>query len=252
MNGLKRQLKFQITDWKKAFTMFWCILIAINILLYILSIYKNVSFGATIIEVKNKYDEIPTKTVYMNGAFGNIIPIGIFIIVYSMVMYYETFSTAIGFSSTRKNFYLSNIISSSMLCFAMAILEGTLLKIDKYIVKAMGKLPLNHIMYFNLDKDNVIFVIYILFLLAIVFCSLFNLMGALVYRFGYKIWIGAALLVVLLGNISITGAFLGKLGVFIFTYDNFIMFSLRIIITTAILYAIAWGLVRKMPVKSEK
>lgn len=251
MESLKRQVKFQVLDWKKAFLVFWSVVFAVNAIMYFLaSIDENLSYGVSMSEVKfDGGSEIITE--YMNGAAGNLIPIGIFMIVYSIVMYYETFSTAISFSSTRKDFYLGNIISSALICFSMALIEGILLKVDKYIVKAIGRLPINNILYFDLGKDNILFIVIMLFFLTFVFTSFFNLVGVLFYKVGYKFWIVIAAVVIIIGNFSILRRRIADFSVYFFKYDNFILFFIKIVITAFALYAAGWGVARRLSVKNK-
>lgn len=251
MGGFKRQLKFQVMDSKNAFIIFWCIVLAVNILFYYLNGIAeiNTSIGTS--------DSIWTAanggfitTTYINVAASNIFAIWVFIIVYNMVMYYETFPTAIGFSSTRKNFYLGAVAVNGILCFAMAVIEGVLLKLDKYFIRAVGRQPLDELLMFNLQKDSIIYVILVLFVLFISCSAVFNLLGTILYKFGYKSWFVFLAIAFIHGNFVPKNYFeiIGKF----FAFNNFISFSARFIFISLVMYAIGWLLVKRQNIRSGK
>lgn len=252
MEGLKRQIRYQIMDSKRAFSIFWSIVLGLNIVAYFLSMNDNISFGTSMVESRADSFGNMTTTHYMNVASGNIIPIAIFIIVYCMVMYYENFPTVIGFSSTRKNFYLGVIIHNIILCFAMAVIEGILITLDKYIVKAIGKQPLNNIFMFNLDKDNVAYVITILFLISLLVCSVFNLLGIILYKYGYRFWIVLGVLSFVLLKLGIQKSVSTNIVDFLFSFHGLTSFFIKIVAEVTILYALGWTLIRRRGIRDGK
>jgi hypothetical protein len=256
MEGLKRQIRYQVMDSKKAFIIFWGIAIAVNILFYWLNAISdsNSTFGTgEIITVVESNGSI-TNTRYLNVAGSNIIAIGIFIIVYNMIMYYEAFPMAIGFSSTRKNFYLGAVVHNSVLCLAMAAVEGILLKLDRYIITAMGEKYLDKFLMFNLKSNNILYTVVILFLVFLLICSVFNLLGAILYKYGYKFWIGFFAISIISANIRFNKPVLIlKNSVnYILKFDGVLSFSVKIILTSAVLYGIGWLLIRRRVVRSGK
>lgn len=252
MEGLKRQLKYQIYDSKNAFIIFWAILIIIDILGCLLNVYFGAMYNAS------SHGEFSFEIGVIEGsklsiASGNFISIAIFIIVYNMIMYYENFQTSISFSSTRKDFYVGAIISNIFVCLGMAIVEGILLKLDGPIIKAMGREPLYDQMFLNTQKDNLLFIIIMLFIILIVFCSIFNLLSISYYRLGYMFWIGIiALIIIVSSNVNFFGHIFGKPLQFIFAYNHPLLFSIKMLLLSFLLYAIGWLFIKKANIKSSK
>lgn len=249
MEGLKRQIKFQVMDSKKAFIIFWGIVLAVNILFYYLNgtAPDNVSYG-TSYNITTELTGESINTHYINVAGSNVIAIGVFIIVCCMVMYYETFPTAIGFSSTRRDYYLGVLASNVILCFAMAVIEGVLLKLDKYIVRAVGRQPLNEFLMLNLEQDSIIYVIAVLFVMLILCCAVFNLLGTVLYKFGYKVWFVFLAIAFIQGNFFPKNYFSG-IGKF-FAFNNFITFSAKLIFISIVMYGVGWLLIRRQNIRS--
>lgn len=252
MEGLKRQLRYQIYDSKYSLTIFWVIVIIVNILSYLLNVYSTVLFN-TSSSGEFSFTIGAVEGSKLSVAAGNIIPIAIFIIVYNMIMYYENFPAAIGFSSTRKDFYIGAAINSMLLCLALSIIEGILLKLDGPIIKALGREPLYEQMFLNTQKDSLLFIVAMLFIILIIFCSLFNLLGILSYRYGFKLWIGiVALVIIFSSNAMAFNRIFGKPLQFIFSYNHPLSFSIKMLILSFLLYAIGWLFARKVNIKSGK
>lgn len=119
----------------------------------------------------------------------NIVPITVYFIVYCYEMYYETFPIAISFSVTRKDFFKSLLINNILTTFIFALIQGILLKIDPIFVNAIGRETLTDFALFNTNTDNITFIIFSLFIGFLTFISLTNIIAALNYKFGFKIWI---------------------------------------------------------------
>lgn len=252
MEGLRRQIRYQIMDTKKAFSIFWGIVLFLNIISYFLAKYTNVNFGTSMVESRADSFGNMSITFHMNGASANIVPIAIFIIVSCMVMYYECFPTVIGFSTIRRNFYLGAIAQNIILCFSMAVIEGILLKLDRNIVKAIGKQPYDKILMFNLDRDNVIYVIIVLFLIFLLVCSIFNLLGAVLYKFGYRFWLVSGVILVIILNLGIKGMMPKNIVNMLFSFNGLAGFFIKIILQAAVMYSIGWVLIRRRDVRSGK
>jgi hypothetical protein len=252
MEGLKRQIRYQIMDTKKAFFIFWGIVLCLNMAAYFLVGAVNISLGTSMVESRADSFGNMVTTHYANVSSGNIIPIAIFILVSCMVMYYECFPTAIGFSSTRKNFYLGAIAQNIILCFSMAVVEGILLKLDRSILKATGRQPYDKILMFNLDRDNVIYVIIVLFLIFLLVCSIFNLLGAVLYKFGYKFWLVSGAIMVIILNLGIEVMMPKNIVNMLFAFNGLAGFFIKIILQAAVMYSIGWVLIRRRDVRSGK
>ncbi|WP_032123163.1 hypothetical protein [Clostridium amazonitimonense] len=247
MEGFKRQLKFQYLDAKKAFVVFWAIVLLSDVLFHVLNYTTNINskFGIYWSEPNINQDSV-------NVAGGNAMSILIFILVSCVVMYYKSFPAAIGFSSTRKDFYKGVIGYNVMISLAMSVIEAVLLKADRFIVRAMGGEALTDLMYFNCETDSIFYIIIIVFLLTLLFTSMFNLVGIFVYKIGYKFWIGFGILFMMVGNIKILSTAILSFATFIASYNDFITFFIKVIITIVLLHVIAWGFVRKLSIKSNK
>lgn len=252
MEGLKRQLSYQIYDSKNAFIIFWAVIILVNILSGFLNVYSAVLFNAP------SSEEFSFTIGAMEGsqlsiAAGNLGAIAIFIIVYNMIKYYESSPTAIGFSSTRKDFYIGAVILSILLCLGMSIVEGILFKLEIPILKAMDREPLYEQMFLNTQKDSLIFIIIMLFIILILFSSLFNLLGILSYRYGYKLWIGIVVFVIIVSyNIRTFSRVFGEPLKFIFAYNHPLLFSIKMLLLSFLIYAIGWLFTKKVNIKSSK
>jgi hypothetical protein len=166
MEVLKRSLKFQYEDTKKPFCIFW----AIALLVYLgLNIFINVD----------------TTT-----AFGMVMAAMIFLLVDAILMYSETFPLMLGLGSTRKDFYISSIISFFILSFIMSIIQSILFKVDEIIAVIGGK-SLERILIFN---GNMLITIIFLTILAFAFTAIFNIFAIIVYKIGAWAWTLPAIL----------------------------------------------------------
>lgn len=246
MEALKRQTRFMIKDSKSSFIVFWIVVILVNIAAYILNAYASRNIIILGLRNGNGYDTL------VNVAGSNIIAIGIYLIVSNMLMYYENFPTAIGFSSTRKDFYKALIIHNGLLCAAMTAIEAVLLKIDNIIIETIGKQPLEDFIYFNTKENNIFYVFIIVFLMFMAFCAVFNLLGALLYRYGYKLWIVLGVSVMIVGNIDNLSRIIRYILINAYSYNNFIMFFIKNIVIAALLYGLAWLSVRRLNVRTGK
>lgn len=195
MESLKRTVKFLNIDSKSSVLIFWMVMILINIISYVLNIKgifningNNISFGIHMGEEDN------FGLTSVSGA--NIMPIIIFYIIYTYMIYYENLPIAIGFSSSRKNFFLSIIFNNTLVAIIFSLIQTILLKIDIKLIESLGKNPYVNFTNFNTLTDNVIFIFLSMFLLSICFLGFTNLLASANYKFGYKMWI---LLIIALG-----------------------------------------------------
>lgn len=182
MESIKRAVRFLIKDSRKSIIGFWIVMLIQNITIYLLNlnIGTNISIGMGI-----KINNI--RLLSVTGS--NIMAIMIYFIVYSYLMYYENFSIGISFSVTRRDFFKSLIINNFFVCFVFSVVQGILMKLDPIIVTAMGRKPMLNFIIFNSSTDNIIYIIASLFIVFLTFASIFNLLAAINYRFGYIIWI---------------------------------------------------------------
>jgi len=187
MNPTKRIIKYQNKEVKKFLTGFWLTMLVVNIFGYMANYYigKN---------SKMFYFSLGDDGT-MSIAGINIMAAFYALIGYGIAMYYEHFPIAVGFSGTRKSFYKSVIINNCINSLSIAAISALLLKIDRFIINAIGKEPLVDFRFFNTVNDNILFIIFSLFIGFFTLLSLVNIIGVLLYKLGAaKFWIGTLVL----------------------------------------------------------
>lgn len=251
MEALKRQIKYQVYDGKKPFIIFWIIIILVNIAFYALNVYFNTSFGVQSNKISfNVGMNVQESSV--NVTAGNLIYIAIFFIVYNIIMYYESFPIAMGFSSSRKDFYLGAVIHNFIMALAMSVIQSILMKLDGRIITLIGKKPLYDQLIFNLRDDNILYIIFMLTMIFIVLSSLLNLLSVLIYKFGSVMSIAIAILSIIIVNVNILLRAFLALGNFIFTKNNILIYIAKQLSFALVLYVLAWIIVRRLSVRSHK
>lgn len=232
--------RFLSYDLIKGSGTFWIVMILVNLITGVLASYSNLNpiIGPMI------RDE-----VHISFAGSNIFAVFIFLIVYCIEMYYESFSLAIGFGATRKNFYINAIINNFIIALIFGIIQIVLMKIDIYIVSRLGLQPFVDYGLFNLEKDSLAVSILLLSFVFFIFISVMNLIGILQYRFSYKFWIGFGIFV-FVSQILTNG--IGRLikGItnlqVIFSIGSFLSIGILIILLA---YSIGFFLIRKVNIK---
>lgn len=240
MEANKRMYRFLSYDLIKGSGTFWIVMILVNLITGVLASYSNLNpiIGPMI------RDE-----VHISFAGSNIFAVFIFLIVYCIEMYYESFSLAIGFGATRKNFYINAIINNFIIALIFGIIQIVLMKIDIYIVSRLGLQPFVDYGLFNLEKDSLAVSILLLSFVFFIFISVMNLIGILQYRFSYKFWIGFGIFV-FVSQILTNG--IGRLikGItnlqVIFSIGSFLSIGILIILLA---YSIGFFLIRKVNIK---
>ena len=250
-NAIKRQIKFQIADSKNAFIIFWGILLAVNTLLYIIN--ASSKLGTAGVSFSASFNG--SQVEYQSVASVHVISIIIFIIVSSMVMYYESFPMAISFSATRKDFYIGAVIHNILLCLSMAVIQGVLMKLDGFIIEAIGRNPLYEQVIFNTKENNLLFIIAVLFIIFLFTSAVFNLLGAALCRLTWKLWlfIGGFLMAIL----NIDSLF--KIASEIFNYigghmnpeNSLFDWGIMMILISVIFYLLTFLLIRKLSIRSK-
>ncbi len=191
MNPTKRVIKYQNKEVKKFLTRFWLIMLGLNIFAYIANYYTSVNSRILYFAIGND-GTMSVAGININAALYALIG-------YEISMYYQHFSIAIGFSATRKSFYKSVIVNNSINSLFMATISALLLKIDRFIISAIGREPLIDFRFFNTIDDNILFIILSLFIGFFTLLSLVNIIAMLLYRLGAaKFWIGALALFILM------------------------------------------------------
>ncbi|MDR7870898.1 MAG: hypothetical protein RIN55_08575 [Tissierellaceae bacterium] len=250
MDANKRMFKFMSHDLIKGAGMFWLVMIIVNIASYLIPylISSNTVIGPMIRAGQS-----------MTYAGSNFFAVFIFFIVYSIEMYYENFTLAIGFGGTRKNFFINLLINTLIIVLLFATIQIILLKIDYHVVSFMGYEPIVEYGFFNISEDNILSNILSLSFIFLVQVSITNFIGVMQYRFSYKFWIGLGIFVLLSQRIT---NFIGRFFGGIVDYDHFIgilsegnfissnqsFFAIGLIIML-VAYSIGYAFIRRANVK---
>jgi hypothetical protein len=80
----------------------------------------------------------------------------------------------------------------------------------------------------------------------------FNLLGIVLYKWGYKFWIGFAIISMVLSNIMIRKPILKDSVDFLFSYNGFTSFFMKVIFEAVVLYGMGWLLIRRRAIRSGK
>ncbi|KNF07964.1 hypothetical protein CLPU_10c00180 [Gottschalkia purinilytica] len=241
MESLKKQLKFHYLYNKKAFLIFWGIVIAFNIFGIIYNSFIRVMVNGGTIHIGiglNSGGKI-------SNVGGNYIPIIIYIIVTSIMMYSEAFKALIGFSSTRKDSYKGIVAFHVVLSLAMTIVQVVLLNIESIIIPLLG---LNKTyLSFNEYFPGGIYLFLITFAIFLASCGVLNLISGLSYRFGKRVWIYAAVIVIFAPVVLMERIILPIYNMFLI--NNLFTIFLFLISISVICFYLGWISIRKCDLK---
>lgn len=195
MESLKRALKYQFRETRGFLMGFWGTVIIVDILFYILNSLSSSNF----INFNSNGGSINFSIGLSVGDIGgndalSVVGINLMIIAISLIIYnyksnYERFPLSLSLGMTRRDYFTSFLADNIFISFAFAAVQGILLKIDPALMKLVGREPLYEFINFNLKTDNILYIIFSLFILFLAFTSGFNLLSSLNYKFGYKLWI---------------------------------------------------------------
>lgn len=245
MESLKRSIKYQLMESKSFILGLWSTVLLVNIFFYFLNNMNSIDF----------------RIGFSLGLEGNhaisVAGINIMIILISLLVYnfernYESFPLAISLSMSRKNYFLSFLVDNVFIAFVFAIIQSILLKIDPFLVRLVGKVPLYDFLYFNVKTDNIFFIIFTLFILFLSFISFWNFISSLNYKFGYKMWIVLIGLNIVLSifNLNFLSQLIESAG-YMFQFRFGIFQVLAIILTTIVLYSLNYFIVMRTNVKKK-
>lgn len=207
MENLKKSksIRYQLMESKGFLLGFWGVLILVDIAFYIMN---NFSSHHTSIGFSVGMGEGP-NAISVVGV--NLMVILITLIVYNYERNYESFPLAISLSMTRKDYFLSFLVDNIFITFTLAAIQGLLLKIDPMIVEFVGRNPLYNFAYFNIQTDNIFYIIFILFIIFLGFTSFWNLVASINYKLGYKMWIVLIAANIILTSISFKIGFIDNI-----------------------------------------
>jgi len=228
MERVKTQIRFQYLDAKKPFLTFWGIIILVNVLGY----FVNIKFGNTYVGIKINNQ--------LSVVWSNNISIGIFLIVSGILMYTETFNSAIEFGSTRKDFYKGSIIFYVLISLAMIIVQAILLQLESIFASIAG---------FSVYLGGNFSLIKLFFIFLLI-CSVSNLLGTLIYKFNYWLWICSFIAILGFTLIEVLRNGIVKL-FYLIVVDSTLLFSINLAILSLICFLIGWLLIRKNDIKNK-
>lgn len=235
MESTKRALKFQLNESKTSISKFWAVILIVNIFAFFMTKYTRVSMGIS-----------EGGGGQLFSLFGmNILPIIIYLMVYNYEVYYKNFPIALSFSVIRKDFFKSMIVNNVVVAFIFAVIQSVLIKIDPILVKLIGREPIYDFKAFNIQTDNIIFIIIYLFIAFILYLTIWNLVAVLNYKYGPKFWI-ALVTITLLPQFVIKTNFLSNLilpGDWLNIRLNTLQFTIFSIITILLYIAIYFILI---------
>ncbi len=168
MNRLSKCINFQIKNMIKGSVIFLTIYFLVSLALFIL-------FAVSI----------------NNGSGGSInsgfyIGAGIFIFIYVIAAYKETFNYLLMFGNTRKNILLSGIVTSAIMSLSFSVISSISMQVEDAISKSMGNGRFGSINLINLMYEGSgVFSVFI-WLTAFFFliCSFSLFYSTLAYKFG--------------------------------------------------------------------
>ncbi len=181
MENTKRIIKYQYKESKISMSKFWLTMFLVSLFLYIINKRSgpNVSSGIIV------SGDITSISILGVSLFALLI----YLIIFNYENLYKNFPMAISFSVTRKDFALSTIFKGLVIAATSGLIQGVLLKLDPIIVRLVDKTPMYDFGIFNTNTDNIIYLIFTLFIILFTVSSMWNLLASLNYRFGYKLWI---------------------------------------------------------------
>lgn len=168
MKRLSKCINFQIKNMIKGSVIFLAIYFLVSLALYLLFAFSiSNSPGGSI-----------------NSGF--YIGAGIFIFVYVIAAYKETFNYLLMFGNTRKNILLSSIVTSAVMSLSFSVISSIFLQVEGAISKQMGNgkignINLLNVMYEGSDIFSGFLWLTVFFFLI---CSFSLLYASLAYKFG--------------------------------------------------------------------
>lgn len=242
MESTKRALKFQLNESKISISKFWVVILIVDIFALFMSKYTDVSIGIS-----------QGGGGQLFSLFGmNILPIIIYLMVYNYELYYKNFSIALSFSVIRKDFFKSMIVNNVAVAFIFAVIQSILIKIDPILVRFVGRTPIYDFKAFNIQTDNVIFIIIYLFIAFMLYMTTWNLVAVLNYKYGPKFWI-ALVTITLLPQFIIKTSLLSNLilpGYWLNLRITPLLFTVFSIITILI-YTVIYFIIQNTNVKNK-
>lgn len=240
----KRMFRFLSYDLIRGVGIFWTIMLLVDIAPMVISLSKGSDFiqGPMIINQGS-----------ISFVASNFFPIFIFFVIYSLEMYYEKFSLAVGFGGTRKRFYQNLIINNIIVVLIFATIQTILLKLENLILSNSTIKPIVDFGWFNIKSDSILQIILTLSFVFLTLVSITNLIGVLQYRYSYKFWISLGIFILIIIRTSnLIGRFISRIIYHMTNIDyiipnpNIVLVGVLIIIVT---YTLGFIFIRKANIK---
>lgn len=179
MNRVYPQLRMHYANSKKAFIIFWSVMIAISVLGILISIYIR-SRGHDGIIIKN------------SG-----IAVVVFAAITGLVSYIETLPYMLNMGVTRKNFVLGFIVYSITLSIVLSVLFVLLTLLESLAYKLLGFTGQQMTLLFtSFSIREILGKILIYFAIILSITAFFTLIGSIYYRKGAMFLLGLGALTV--------------------------------------------------------
>lgn len=256
MKKFKRPITFLFNEAKSNLMSFWIVITIINILSFAFTIIVNTmgsSQGVRSSTIYGIHTSLDDNTTLSSIAGANFMVILIFFVILSYLFYYEIMPIAVGFSTTRKGFFVSLIVTNIIIAFITSLIQTIFLKFDYILIKKIGKEPFTDFTVFNSSTDNPIFIFFSIFFISIFVLGLLNLLASANYKFGYIMWIVLAVFVVLILPLFPTGRFEGISKVYEILFSKkFNLLTLLLITATSVFtYGLSSFLIRNVNIKAK-
>lgn len=196
MSSLSRAIKLTNYSLKKSIILTLIATLIIDILAIIANIYMEDAYIGGLVIGTGKEKLLSIFAI-------NIIIFTIFFLTNAMIIFSESLPVSISYSLTRSNFFKSMIVNSIIASTIFSIVQGILFKVEPILIDYIGKKSINDFILFNTNSDNLFTIIGILFLVTITFISILNFLVSLNYKFGFKVWLLLAGIIIILALIKI-------------------------------------------------
>jgi hypothetical protein len=172
---IKAMMRLHYMDTMHSFVIFWSILIAV----FLLSCYLTYQFSDSRVMFSGWF------AVYIYALVGGVVTVN------------GTLPVALGWSVTRRDYYLATVIHYVLVSFALSVVYALLYGIEKWFLSVN---PDVHLLFYQIpwmERPSVWFLLWFHFIVILAIVSCGNVVGCLYYRFG-RLGLFASFAIVLL------------------------------------------------------
>lgn len=172
---IKAMMRLHYMDTMHSFVIFWSILIG----LFLLSCYLTYQFSDGAIMFSGWF------AVYIYALVGGVVTVN------------GTLPVALGWSVTRRDYYLATLLHYLLVSFALSVMYALLYMIEVWFLTVNPDVKLRFYQVPWMDGSSVWFLLWFHFIVILAIVSCANVVGCLYYRFG-RLGLFASFAVVLL------------------------------------------------------